>query len=122
MTIIEAINGIDTLKPNTYTQEQKIAWLSALDGRMKADVIDTHEGGEKVVFEGYNEATDPDTPLIITAPYDEVYITYLEMKIDFANAEYDKYNNSAYLFNSQLDEYKKYYNRTHMPKGIPILY
>lgn len=43
MTIIEAINKIDSLKPNAYTQTDKIRWLSLLDGRVKEEVIDTHE-------------------------------------------------------------------------------
>ena len=49
MTIMEAINRIDAIKPNGYPQLEKIRWLSTLDGNIKANIIDTHEGGEKVV-------------------------------------------------------------------------
>ena len=120
MTIIEAINGIDTLKPNKYTQEQKIEWLKRIDGLLKEQVIDTHEGGEGVVIEDYSSAP-MDTELLVPAPYDEIYINYLAMKIDYANGEYKKYNNSAFIYNESLGEYRKWYNRTHMPKGSPKL-
>ena len=30
MTIIQAINRLDALKPNTYSTRQKILWLSQL--------------------------------------------------------------------------------------------
>jgi hypothetical protein len=117
MTIIEAINGIDTIKPNKYTTEQKIEWLKKLDGLLKEQVIDTHEGGRDIVIgENYNEN---DTELIVSAPHDELYIHYLAMKIDFANNEYRKYNNSASMYNESLLEFKKWYNREHMPKCVP---
>lgn len=117
MTIIEAINRINAVKPNSYDQSQKVKWLSALDGIVKKEVIDTHEGGEEVTFNGYTDDTNLTTKLLILAPYDEVYIRYLEMQIDYANGEYGKYNNSMDVYNEAYTAFKRYYNRTHMPKG-----
>ena len=115
MTIIEAITRVDAIKPNTYSQIDKVKWLSELDGIIKAEIIDTHEGGENVAFSGYTEYTDLDTKLLVPAPYDEVYIRYLEMQIDYANNEYGKYNNSMVMYNSVYTAFEKYYNREHMP-------
>ena len=115
MNIIEAINRIDALKPNTYEQLDKIRWLSELDGKIKTEIIDTHEGSDAVVFNEYNENTPLDTELLIPAPYDEVYLLWLEAKIDYANKEYGKYNNSSNMYNVAYHDYAKYYNRTHMP-------
>ena len=118
MTINEAIDGIDELKPNKYTQEQKIKWLNRIDGLLKEQVIDTHEGGEGIKKIDYIDAP-LDTELIVPAPYDEIYTNYLAMKIDFANGDFKKYNNSAYMYNQSLEEYRAWYNRTHIPKGAP---
>lgn len=115
MTIMGAINHLDAVKPNGYSQTEKIKWLSTLDGLVKAEIIDTHEGAEKVTFRGYNETTALDTPLLIPHPYDEVYIRWLEAQIDYANGEYGKYNNSITMYNTALSAYEKYYNRTHKP-------
>ena len=115
MTIIEAINNIDAIKPNGFEQTEKIKWLSVLDGRIKKEIIDTHEGAELVVFNGYNEDTPLDTVLLIPAPYDEVYLRWLEARIDHANNEYRKYNNSSVMFNNAYIEFWRYYNRTHLP-------
>ena len=52
MTLIEAINRADNLTTNGYSQSEKIAWLSELDGRIKESVIDKHEGGEAVEWVG----------------------------------------------------------------------
>ncbi len=115
MTIIEAINKVDALKPNSYTQHDKISWLSQLDGLIKKQIIDTHEGGESVVFNGYNEETPLDTVLIVEAPYDAVYLTWLEARIDYTNGEYAKYNNSAMAYNNDYSAFERYYNRQNMP-------
>lgn len=117
MTIIEAINMIDTLKPNSYTQLDKIRWLSDLDGMVKKEIIDTHEGWEAVVFSRYDENTDINTELLVPAPHEDIYIKWLESKIDYANAEYGKYNNSSIAYNSAFSVFERYYNRHHMPIG-----
>jgi len=115
MTIIEAISGTDRLKPNAYSQQDKVRWLSRLDGIVKSEIIDTHEGGEGIKFTPYNDDTPIDTELLIPAPYDDVYVHYLEMQIDYANGEFGKYNNSAAAYNLAFSAYEKYYNREHKP-------
>ncbi len=115
MTIIDAITRTDALKPNGYSQSEKIRWLSTLDGTVKTEIIDTHEGGDAVLFAGYNDETLLTTELLVPAPYDDVYIRYLEMQIDYANNEYGKYNNSMAMFDAAYSAFKKYYNREHMP-------
>ena len=117
MTIIEAINKIDTLKPNTYSLENKEYWLSNLDGIVFEKIIKTHEGAEEITFNGYTSETPMETKLIVPAPYDDIYIKWLESQIDYANREYDKYNNSIVAYNDAYAEYERHYNRTHMPKG-----
>lgn len=117
MTIIEAINNIDNLKHNTYSQADKVKWLSRLDSMVKRLIIDTHEDGDAVVYSNYDDSTDLQTELLIPAPYDEAYLRWMEAQIDYANGEYNKYNNSIEMFNTAWNEYQNYYNRTHMPKG-----
>lgn len=117
MTIMEAITQVDNLKHNAYSEVDKIGWLSRLDSMVKRLLIDTHEGGEDVVFTGYDTDTDMHTQLLIPAPFDEVYLRWLEAQIDYANGEIGKYNNSIEMYNTAWNAYRNYYNRTHMPKG-----
>lgn len=122
MTINEAITRVDTLKPNGFEQSDKIAWLSIVDGMIKNNIIDTHEGGEDITFNGYNDETSLDTELIVKAPYDELYISWLASKMDFHNGEFARYNNNIVRYNDTLTAYSNHYNRTHMPKGKQIKY
>ncbi len=42
MKISEAIAEVDSQKINTYSNEQKIKWLSRLDNRIYNEFIHTH--------------------------------------------------------------------------------
>jgi hypothetical protein len=122
MKINEAINGIDTLNHNTYSEPEKVKWLSRVDWMVKKHVIDTHEGAEDVTFTGYDDMTDLKTELLVPAPHDELYLRWMEAQIHYHNGEYGKYNNAVEMFNTAFEDYKKYYNRTHMPKGKQFKY
>lgn len=122
MTILEAISRIDGLKHNTYTNEEKVAWLSRLDSMVKRLIIDTHEDGESVCFYGYNKDSFPETVLLVPEPFDEMYIRWLEAQIDYANGEYGKYNNSIAMYQASWDGYRNWYNSQHLPKGSNFKY
>jgi hypothetical protein len=116
-TIMDAINRIDSLKPNRYSQSDKVKWLSTLDERIMNDIIVTHEGTEVEAFNGYTDETSLTTELLVHSPYDEMYLYWLEAQIDYWNGEYAKYNNSIDMFNTSYEAFEKHYNGTHMPKG-----
>ena len=122
MKIIDAINKINSLKPNSYNDTEKIDWLSTLDGMIKREIIDTHDGGESVSFSGYNSGTSTETELLVPAPYDDIYVYWLESKIDYYNGEYTKYNNSITRFNEAYSQYFNDYNRNNMPKQTKVKY
>ena len=118
MTVAEAIALVDGLKPNKFSQEDKVKWLSDIDGLIVRELIDTHEDSPlENEFEGYTDAAaDGNKELIAPYPYDILYRWYLESQIDLGNMEIAKYNNSKTLFNNAYLTYTDYYNRTHMPK------
>lgn len=117
MKIIEAFGRMDALMHNTYSQTDKLGWLSRLDAMVKKHIIDTHEGADEVTFTGYDDNIDLQTELLIPAPYDEVYLRWMEAQIHYHNGEYDKYNNAMDMFHTAYTGFQNYYNRTHMPKG-----
>ena len=115
MTIEQAITLVDGLKPNQYDHEQKVKWLSKLDGMIYTEVISTHEGNELEHFDGYDTAM-PDQMLLVPYPYDEdVYNYFLQMQIDRENGEMVKYNQSATMYNNAYKTFCDWYNRSHHP-------
>lgn len=128
MTIGEAIKTVDRLRPNRFGREDKVKWLSELDGQIWCDLISTHEQSAKHVcegwigmqtadFSGYDTNAPDDTELMVKFPHDALYLRWLESQIDLNNMEIGKYNNSRSLFNNAYLTYTDWYNRTHMPKG-----
>ena len=115
MTIIEVINRLNDLKHNTYTQSDKVEWLSRLDSMVKKHIIDAHEPDEELIFTGYDDTTDLQTELLVPSPHDEMYLRWLEAQIDYHNGEYDKYNNAIIMFNAAYEAYQSYYTRNHLP-------
>ena len=121
MTIKECIDAVDNIKPNQYSVKEKVQWLSFIDEIILNDVLRTHEGydGRYDNFEGYSEDRLSET-LIVRSPYDRLYTAYLKMKIDGENGEMAKYNNSAAMFNAYMMEFRKHYNKTHMPLDVTM--
>ena len=115
MKISQAIERLDSLIFNTYSQLDKVKWLSNLDGMVKTHIIDTHEGSEGVHFTGYDDSTDLETELLVAAPHDEMYLRWMEAQIHYHNGEYDKYNNAIIMFNTDYEAYQAYYTRNHLP-------
>lgn len=120
MTIQGAIELVDEMKPNQLTEEQKIQWLSQLDHRVFREILCTHEKDPAMpeTFAGYGTETAGSTELLVPPPYDEIYRFYLEMQIDLANMELEKYNNSAALYNNAWGEFARAWHRAHMPRTI----
>lgn len=117
MTIREAIDRVDTSNPNTISEEEKIRWLSLLDNSIYTDIYMTHYLNpceEERTFEPYS-VDNTEKELFVPYPYDELYPAYLQMKIDEANKETDRYNNSAVLYNSYLEDYTHHYHKNHRP-------
>lgn len=123
MTIAEVIARADALIPNAIPRNIKITWLSTLESMIVIEVIRTHEGDEEYEsFAGYDENTDPETELIVPAPYSEMYTIWIAAKINFVNGEFDRYQNVAAQFQSIFRDFADHYNRTHTPKGVDINY
>ena len=117
MKIIEAIHRLDALKFNTYSQNDKVMWLSKLDLAVKRLIMDNCEGNSAEDFKGYTEDTPLDTELLVPAPFDEIYLRWLEAQIDYHNGENDRYNNSISLYNAMFEAYGNYYIKHHQPKS-----
>lgn len=116
MTIQAAIDRIDEMKPNVFTDEQKIAWLSEVDAYVFKEILLTHEGmPQGLTFVGYDQDTELDTVLLAPEPYHGIYEHYLAAQMDNKNREMGEYAKSMAAFNAAWQTYADYYNRTHKP-------
>ena len=117
ITLGSILTETDSLLPNAYPDEQKINWLSVLDGKIFWEIIQTHEGGAES-FSGYNALTDRNTELLVQEPYGrDLYVFYLQACVCRENAEFGKYNQFITMYNNAFSEMAADYSRNHMPLG-----
>lgn len=113
MTIEQAIQKLDEQTHNTYTREQKIAWLSELDGMVHTLLLGNSGG-----FSGYADQTPTHVRLLVSAPFDQIYLYWLEAKVHYLQAEYERYNNANALFQQAWQRYADHCLRSgQVPEG-----
>lgn len=108
MTVLEAIQEIDSLKPNAYPQSQKVQWLDRLDQFIQRSVLDRYP--DRVAEVGF-QAGNPGRELLMPAPFDQGYLHWLESKIHYFNEEIDRYNSAVRMFRSVFEDYQRELHR-----------
>ena len=109
MTINEVIAFVDEMKPNTFTDENKTYWLSELDGKITREVLKRNDAVK------YSWPKDGEKTLLVSHPHDDIYSMYLFAMIDFANGDYEEYENAMNMFNQKYDIYARDYIRNNVP-------
>jgi len=114
MTVNDIIAAADLQEPNSYTREEKLRWLSALDGKVREEVLLTHEGYDGAG--GFAPYSAGDEELLIPFPYGEgIYTHYLIAMIAAANAEAARYNQQIAMYNADYSQWWTRYQATHRP-------
>lgn len=116
MTIQEALDIVDEMKPNMMSRKLKIKYLSEIEGLIHQEIVLRHEHGEtEEIRRNYTENTDPGTVLIVPEPYASVYTTYIITQIDRQNQEDERYNIDRMYFENAYDTMSDWWTRNHMP-------
>ena len=116
MTLQEALDQVDEMKPNMMSRRLKIKYLTIIEQMIHSEIVmkHTHEPEEEAK-PVYTEDSDPGTPLIIPDPYSEVYPNYLIAQIDRQNQEDARYNIDIAKFEEAYGTMSDWYTREHMP-------
>lgn len=111
MKIKDIISYVDSVKPNAFSDDVKVQWINEVEGFVQTDVmlLDITE----IITYRYPE--DRETELLVPAPHNKIYYTYLTAMVDFANGEYNKYANTLQMYNEFLDEYMTWYSDHYRP-------
>lgn len=102
MTAGEAVKRSVALYPECGERAELTVWLSELEA--------------KISIELYGRGSVPSITeeTVLSAPdaYAELYPLYLVMKTDLVNADIERYNNSAVLFENAYAEFANFVTRT----------
>lgn len=112
MTLQEVIAMADELKPNAFSPSVKVAWINALEGRIALSVFVMSEADAAQL---HYTTEDLNETLLVKPPYDDIYELWLEAKIDYANGEYDKYQNTMAEYNAHYGEFVRWFAEKYRP-------
>ena len=116
MTLQEALDMADEMKPNMMKRETKIRHLTDLEEMIWAEIVMKHvHTPQQAVKPHYTDDSDPGTVLLVPDPYSSLYPFWIMSRIDLLNQELDKYNNDRALFENAYNEMHDWWNRTKMP-------
>ena len=101
MKVGEAIERADALRPNPFSSEEKMQWLSEIDGKISKQILKRDD------FKAYELKDFRETKLLAEDAYTDIYLFYLCAMIDFFSRDYGEYNNSVKMFNSLYEKYAK---------------
>lgn len=97
MTYREIIEQVDASKPNSFDEKLKLKWLQELNGKLAADVFLLSVVEIRMLNGSYPEAMEH-SPLV-GYPHEDLFDLWLRAKIDFANDEMNRYQNTMALYN-----------------------
>jgi hypothetical protein len=106
MTIKQTIDAVNDIKPHAFNNDTLTMWLNEVEGMVQTDVMLV--SSFDVISYDYNN--NKDTELLVKAPHSKIYVYYLAAMIDFANNEYDKYQNTMEAFNKFFSDYMRWYS------------
>ena len=120
MIISDLFGYVDAVKPNNFDNGVLIRWLNEIEGRIQTEIylIDIHEIVQyewNESWSGTRKAEELAKELLVTAPYDNIYTTYLLAEIDNANGEYNRYANTKAQFDKVFGEYSRYIAQHYAP-------
>lgn len=112
MTIRQIIERVDRMKSNAFGILDKLRWIAELDGHLALEVcmMDIQQVQE---FEYTVECLDHQP--LAQFPHDGMYEHWLAAKIDYANGEYDKYQNCMESYNACFEEFRCWFLNTYDP-------
>ena len=116
MTLQEALDQVDELKPNMMSRKLKIKYLTEIEQLIHDEIVMAHEHTEEqAIRPAYSEQSDEGTVLIVPDPYSMVYVYWLMSKIDIQNQEDARYNIDRAYFENAYDTMSDWWTRAHMP-------
>lgn len=110
-TLKSVIDYVDEIKPNAFSNEAKTKWLNECEGLVQTEVL--LWASEEIIT--YQYGADKDKELLAQPPHDKIYWAYLTAMIDFANGEYNKYQNTMQMFNSFFGEFMRWFALNYRP-------
>ena len=103
MKLAVCIEDVKQEKPNAFSEEKLTAFVNELEA-----MVQEYLGVEPNDMIAYDWTEDDEKGLLVPAPFDCMYKSWLKAKIDYSNEEYYSYANNQAQFESEYEEWQAY--------------
>ena len=104
MTKTEVLALVAELKPHDHSDAVMLRWLDEIEQRVALEIHGKARGGVDPLY-GAKEQ------LLVPAPYDRIYWTYLVAMLDFVSGNLERFESSNALFKEAYAEYARFVQR-----------
>lgn len=101
MKLSEAIERVKAEKPHSFSEDHCTLFITEVEA-----LVQEYLGIQADKRIEYDWKEDGNKELIVPAPYDALYISFLKAKIDYANEEYESYANNQAIHADDMEEFK----------------
>jgi hypothetical protein len=103
MKLSVCIEDVKQEKPNSFSDEKLIGFINELEAMVQEYLCVKPE--DMIV---YDDKDVNKVELLVPAPFDVMYKSWLKAKIDYCNEEYYSYANNQAQFESDYEEWQAY--------------
>lgn len=135
MKLAELIATVEQTRPSSYDKNTLTQWVNELEFQAIEQVFSKSEQQNPICldckdkgtcseymlpeeFKGYVYDLDADTELMIPNQFAGTYTSYLYAKIDFNNAELERYQMDVAMHDAEWQAFAAWYRRTHRPRRL----
>lgn len=111
MTLQQIYDYVDEIKPNAFSDQTKTIWMNEIEGKVQTEVFLLNEAECRE----YAWPDDQNTVPLVEPPHSKIYGEYIIARIDYANGEYDKYQNTMQMFNAFWGEFCRWFATRYRP-------
>lgn len=101
MKLSEAIERVKLEKPHSFSANHCTVFITEIEA-----IVQEYLGIPASERIKYDWEKDGNNELIVPAPYDALYVSYLKAKIDYCNEEYQSYANNEAIHKDDMEEFK----------------
>ena len=115
MKLSECIQEVRQEKPNSFSEDALTGFINELEAMVQHYL--GKEAGDFVVYAWGDNGNDE---LMVKHPHDVMYKSYLKAKIDYANEEYQSYQNNQAQFSADYAEWQAHaLSRGEVKSNVP---
>ncbi len=112
-TVLQILQAVDHYWNNSFSLEEKLHWLSTLDGQIYREILMAHDPWSSS-FKAYGGQEAQERTLLVPEPFAQaLYLPWMESRMAWLRGETERFNNAVRMFQGAYTDFARWYHRNH---------